>query len=399
MSSATVMTVTSHPLDAPCGEGHVARAPRGDSPSASGPITVGVEEELLLVDPETRDLCPLGPEVVRRAARELAGRVSTETTRYQVEIRTDPHTCLVDASEQLRATRSAVARAAADHGLRLISTGSPVLPQPSPLQVTPGDRYAHTIATYRFMGNEATICACHIHIGIPDPDEAVGVSNHLRPWLPTLSALAANSPYWAGQDTGYASWRAMICGRLPVAGPPPYFESSAHFEELVQGLIAVGAVTDRAGLFWDVRPSHHVPTLEVRVCDALLVPEDTILLTAVVRALAATALHAVRSGVPAPRPAAEMLRAAGWRAARDGLAGEGVDLATGRLVPQTELVHRLLTLIAPALRHHRDLDLVRTQWTRLLAEGNGSDRQRAAFARRSSLHGVVDHLISSTCPA
>ncbi|MVO85546.1 YbdK family carboxylate-amine ligase [Streptomyces sp. p1417] len=397
MASPPPDEASSNHLLAPAG-GTAPSSRSSDPARGRAPLTVGIEEELLLVDPVSRAVSPRGPEVARSVAGELGGRVGTELTRYQVELRTDPHTGLAAAGEQIRASRAALVRAAARHGLRVASSGTPVFGQASPLPVTPGPRYARSVATFRALDDEQSTCACHIHVGLPDPRDAVQVSNHLRPWLPTLTALAANSPYWAGQDTGYDSWRATCWGRWPVAGPPPYFESPAHFDELVHGLVEAGAVMDRSGLYWDIRPSHHVPTLEVRVADAALTAGDTVLLAALVRALTTAALHAVRTGEPAPRPAPEMLRAACWRAARDGLTGDGIDPVTGGLVPQTELVERLLARVAPALRRHGDLDLTREQWARLRAEGNGAERQRAAFRRRSSLHDVVDYVVSVTSP-
>ncbi|WP_078630163.1 glutamate--cysteine ligase [Streptomyces roseochromogenus] len=368
------------------------------SSHAQAPLTVGIEEELLLVDPLTRTLSPQGPEVVSEAAGELGDRAGTELTRYQVELRTDPHTCLKEAADQIRSTRTVAARAAARLGLRVASTGTPVLGQTAPVPITPGARYAHSAAHFRALDDEQTACACHIHVGLPDPRDAVYASNHLRPWLPTLIAFSANSPFRDGQDTGYASWRTTTWGRWPVAGPPPYFESPAHFNDLVDTLLNTEALIDRGGLYWDIRPSHHLPTLEVRVADAALTPDDTLMLAAVVRALTATALSFVQAGEPAPRPAPEVLRAACWRAARDGLVGTGIDPLTGHLVAQTTLVERLLHTIAPALRQHDDLDRVRKQWQRLRGEGTGADRQRAAYRQRSSTHDVVDYITSATCP-
>ncbi|MDK1348373.1 glutamate--cysteine ligase [Streptomyces sp. 378] len=372
-----------------------------DLDSAPGPVpeplTVGIEEELLLIDPVTRTPSPHGPRLVGEATGELGDRISTELTRYQVELRTDPHTRLKEADDQIRSARTTAARAAARLGLRIASTGTPVHGRTAPVPVTPGARYARSVAHFRALDDEQIVCACHIHVGLPDPRDAVHVSNHLRPWLPTLTALTANSPFWAGRDTGYASWRTTTWGRWPVAGPPPYFESPAHFDDLVHTLLEAEALIDRGGLYWDVRPSHHLPTIEIRVADAALTPDDTLLLTAVVRALTATALAAVRAGDTAPRPAPEVLRAACWRAARDGLSGSGIDPLTGDLVSQAALVEELLNTIAPALRRHEDLDLVREQWRRLRTEGNGADRQRAAHRPRSSTQDVVDHILSATC--
>ncbi|MGW0607732.1 carboxylate-amine ligase [Streptomyces sp. NPDC002640] len=386
----------------PCGEtvaaDVLAPARTFGSSSISAPLSVGVEEELLLVDPLTRHLSPQGPEVAREAAGDLGDRAGTELTQYQIELRTDPHTCLKEAAEQILSTRTAAARAAARLGVRLASTGTPVLGQATPVPITPGARYARSAAHFRALDDEQSACACHIHVGLPDPADAVHVSNHLRPWLPALIALSANSPFKDGHDTGYASWRTTTWGRWPVAGPPPYFESPAHFDDLVHTLINTEALIDRGGLYWDIRPSHHLPTIEIRVADAALTPDDTLTLTAVVRALTANALEHIHTKEPAPRPAPEILRAACWRAARDGLTGTGIDPLTGRLVAHTTLVETLLHTITPALHRHNDIDHIREQWQRLRAQGTGADRQRAAYRKRASLHDVVDYTISATCP-
>ncbi len=385
--------------------GAEGRLPVGFDPcrataAAPDPLTVGVEEEYLLVDPMTREVSPQGLKVVEQAASlGLGERVTPELTCYQVEVRTEPHTAMKDLGEQIRSARAIVAAAADRQDLRVISSGSPVLGPSGPLLISEGSRYAESIAAFRALDDEQIACACHIHVGMSDPACALRVSNHLRPWIPALIALSANSPYWSGRDTGYASWRTMTWARWPIAGPPPYFESLAHFDDLVSHSIETGAVLDRAGLYWDIRPSSHVPTLEFRVADAASTADETLLLAAIVRAMAATALKAIDEGEAAPRPRPEMLRAACWRAARDGLAGEGVDLPTGSLVPAPALIEQLLTWIQPALRRHGDLDLVRAGWSRLRADGNGADRQRAAYRRRTSIPDVVDHLIASTTPS
>ncbi|MGI5467157.1 carboxylate-amine ligase [Streptomyces sp. CA-132043] len=366
------------------------RAGRG-----GGRLTVGAEEEYLLVDPVSRALSPAAEKVVAEAGSELGDRVTTEVTRYQVEVRTDPHTRLADFADQVRSMRRTVARAAARHGLSVISTGTPVLAHPMPPPLTEGRRYAESAARFGALDDEQSVCASHFHVGVPDVETALHVSNHLRPWLPTLIALAANSPYWQGHDTGHASWRTVTWARWPAAGPPPYFASRAHFEDLIADLTATGAVMDRGGLYWDIRPSHHLPTLEVRVADAVCTAQDTLLLAAVVRALVATALADIEAGTPPFRPQPEMLRSACWRAAHDGLAGSGVDLHTRRLVPAALLIEHLLKRLAPALQRHGDLDSVRTGWARLRADGNGADRQRAAYRTRRSLTDVIDHLVNA----
>ncbi|HZF87840.1 glutamate--cysteine ligase [Streptomyces sp.] len=360
----------------------------------TGPVTIGVEEEYLLVDPVSRQVSTEADKVVASAAAELGDRVTTEITRYQIEVRTDPHTSLTDLADQLMETRNAVARAAAGLGLRIVSSGTPVLGQHIPTPISPGSRYAQSVATFRALDDEQSACACHVHVGVPDETTALLLSNHLRPWLPVLIALTANSPYWNAQDTGYASWRTMTWCRWPVAGPPPYFESRAHFQDLVGSLARAGALIDRGGLYWDIRPSHHVPTLEVRIADAAPTVADTVLLAGCVKGLATTALSAIRQARPAPRPRPEMLRAACWRAARDGLSGDTADPHTGRLEPARTHVERLWRALPPALSAEEGTLLDAAQ-ARLRAQGNGAHRQRAAYRRRQHLPDVVDHLIQT----
>ncbi|MFD5570341.1 carboxylate-amine ligase [Streptomyces cadmiisoli] len=367
-----------------------AAGPPGDGGAADAP-TVGAEEEYLLVDPVTRAVSPEAGKVVAAASAELGNLVTTEITRYQVEVRTDPHTSLADFAAQIRSLRSAVSRAAADNGLAVVSSGTPVLEHPLPPPVTDGRRYARSVARFGALDDEQSVCACHLHVAMPDLDTALMVSNHIRCWLPVVVALSANSPFWQGRDTRYASWRTMTWARWPAAGPPPHFASRAHFEDLVADLIDSETVLDRGGLYWDIRPSHHVPTLEIRAADAAATTEDLVLLAAVVRALVAMALTDVAAGVQPARPDAGTLRSACWRAARDGLTGRGLDLGSRRLTPMTALVDRLLAHIRPALERHGDLHTVTAGWKRLRALGNGAVRQRTA-GRRSPVD-AVDHLI------
>ncbi|WP_433323759.1 carboxylate-amine ligase [Spirillospora sp. CA-294931] len=353
-------------------------------------LRFGVEEEYFVVDPGSRSVVPRAGDVVRRAAETLGERASTELISFLAEAKTSPCDDLDKMTEQIRAMRAAMAGAAADEGVRLAATGSPVLGELTPAPISAGARYADSLATYRGLDDEQCICSCHVHVEMPDRAKAVRVSNHLRPWLPTLLAMAANSPYWAGRDTGHACWRAMSWARWPVAGPPPYFESLAHYEHLVGTLLGCGALMDTATIFWDVRPSERLPTLEVRLGDVALTADEAALFAALVRALVQVCLSAVEAGDPGPNPTPEVLRAAYWLAARDGLAGTGVDVLTGRPASFRELAGGLVDHAAPALRDHGDLDRV-TEGLRALADrGTGAERQRAAYRGRGLLSDVVD---------
>ncbi|OIK03674.1 glutamate--cysteine ligase [Streptomyces monashensis] len=362
-------------------------------------MTVGVEEEFLLVDPRTRLLMPVAAPVIATAEARLDDRVAPELTRYQVETRTDPHRDLGALTEQLYAHRLHLSRAASAHGAGLVSSGTPVLSPTGAPPFMPGDRYERSARAFGALDEEQVCCACHVHVGMDSREEAVQVSNHLRAWIAVLIAVAANSPLWGGRDTGHASWRTVCWARWPAAGPPPYFESADHYDDLVATLIGTGVVLDAGGIYWDIRPSHHLPTLEVRVADAALTVDDTVLIAALVRAAAATALAEVRAGRPAPRPDPHLLRAASWHSAREGLTGTALDPVSRLRTPSSRRMHSLLAWIRPALARHGDTALFDSLLSRLDLHGTGAVQQRAALRQRRRPTDTVDYLIAHTLTA
>ncbi|MEU6077814.1 glutamate--cysteine ligase [Micromonospora sp. NPDC047074] len=357
---------------------------------------LGVEEEFLLVDPVSRRVVPGAESVVGRAAARLGSRVSGEITTLHVETKTDPTSSVRGLVDQLAEARRVVAECAAVDGLGIVATGTPVLPGATAPPVTQGPRQERGTATFRGLHDELAICAVHVHVELPDREQALLVSNHLRAHLPLLIALTANSPYWEGRDSGYASWRSVIWSRWPVAGPPPRFTSVAHYERVVEMLSAAGAVVDPGTLFWDIRPSVTHPTLEVRVMDVPVSVWESGLVAALVRALVVRASAAVERGDPGPELPGEWLRAAYWRAARDGLEGALPQVGTGRLRPAREVLGEVVAGLGPVLRAVGDEELVRGWVGRLLAGGGGAVRQRAAAGRRGRLADVVDFLVAET---
>ncbi|MEV7088751.1 glutamate--cysteine ligase [Streptomyces sp. NPDC093085] len=392
-------------MSAPQGVGvpRSAGAPRAAGGGGAGGrgarLTVGVEEEFLLVDPGTRVPVALAGPVVGTARQRLGGLVAPELTRYQVETRTEPHRRMDALAEQLYVNRLYVSRAAAAHGAGVVATGTPVLPPAGAMAFMPGERYERSARRFGALDEEQVCCACHVHVGMASREEAVLVSNHLRPWIAVLTATAANSPLWDGRDTGHASWRSLCWARWPAAGPPPYFDSAAHYDDAVATLVSSGVVLDPAGIYWDIRPSHHLPTLEIRLADAGLTVDDTVLFAALVRAAAATALDAVRAGRPAPRPDPHLLRAASWRGAREGLTGALLDPVSRQLTPSWRRMRHLLTWIQPALARHGDTALADRLISRLTLHGTGSVRQRAALRRRRQPADTVDYLLAHTLSA
>jgi carboxylate-amine ligase len=232
----------------------------------------------------------------------------------------------------------------------------------------------------------------HVHVDIADDEEGVRVIDGLRPWLPLLTALSANSPNAAGHDTGYASWRHQVWSRWPSAGSAEPYGSAAAYRQVAADLIRLGAALDPGMLYFDARLSEAYPTVEIRVADTCTDVEDALLVVALVRALVETL--AVQGEPAAVR--SDLLRAAGWRASRYGVSGDLVHPLTWDVVPATVALRVLVEHVGPALDRAGDTGRVESGLARLSATGNGARRQRAAYERTGDLRGVVDDLVGRT---
>jgi carboxylate-amine ligase len=363
-------------------------------PSGFDMPTLGVEEEFLVVDPGSGRPVPAAAGVLDLANR-LGADLQPELTRVQVESNTPVCRTPREVREHLLSARATGSVAARQAGARLLAAGVP-LTGPMGQPFSGSDRYRRIGEDYGMLAAEHGVCGCHGHVAVPDRETAVQVSNHLRPWLPVLLALTANSPIHHGVDTGYASWRSVLVSRWPCSGAPPYFTSAEHYDAVVDMLVGSGAVLDRGMVYWDVRPSEHLPTVEVRVSDVPATVDESVLLAVLVRALVTTAVGAIRRGERALPVTGEALRAAYWRAAHDGIEGEGIDLFTHRRVPTAELLHRLIGHVRPALRRTGELRTVNALLAEVLRNGNGAVRQRQAFERRGRLADVVALLTRDT---
>ncbi|MEV0006467.1 glutamate--cysteine ligase [Micromonospora sp. NPDC050980] len=375
--------------------------PRPPTATATTPttLTLGVEEEFLLLDPVTGESMPVADRV-RDALRGTAREQSRQEFRHSmVEMVTPVSPDLAALREHLVALRRAASRAADAVGARLVAVGA--TPVCEAHRTVPDERRYHDMSR-RFgpVAHDPAVCGCHVHVGVPDRELAVQVCNHLRPWLPVVQALTTNSPLHDGRDTGHASWRSMQLERWPSIGPTPHFDSAADYDATVRDLITAGIMLDAAMVYWYARPSAAYPTVEVRVGDVCPTVDDTVLVAALVRALVATAIDEIGAGVTAPRIRDCLVAAAHWRAAHDGVDGELVDLRTGRPRPAWDLVDDLIDTVAPALRRHGDLDLAVREVDRLRRIGTGATRQRRIMADTGGdVRAVLEHLAAQTVAA
>jgi carboxylate-amine ligase len=355
-------------------------------------VAVGVEEEFHTVSLNTRRLTAEADRILEQLP---AGRFSAELHQSVVEANSRPHVRLADLAEDLAALRREGVAAAQRLGLGLVAAGTVPIADPDEGRVTSDPRYEHMQDEYQMLVREQMICGAQVHVDVADRDLAVLVAHRMAPLLPALLALSVSSPFWLGTDTGYASYRALIWRRWPTTGAPVGFASAAEYDQTVADLVRSGVITDPGMIYFDARPSAHLPTLELRICDACPCLADVVLLAGLFRALVIRETSAVVAGrAPMPvRP--ELLAAATWRAARSGLEGQLVDPTTALPVPARKLVGQLLTSLRPALEAAGDWELVAELAGSALARGSSAARQRAAYAR-GGLQQVVDLLIKET---
>ena len=370
-------------------------SPTSAAPISSSPLTLGVEEEFQIVDAHTGALASRAEEVLEEVAirgrSPGLGTVVMELPLSQVETVTGVCRSLAEVRAAVTGLRRIVADAAAARGLGVLASASPPLGDPGAQRLATAERYAPIVTRSAHLGRDQFIAGMHVHVGVDTPDLRVAVVDGLRAWLPVLTAVSANSPFWFGTDTGFDSYRTVHWRRWPVAGPPPRTRDSAGWGAAVSALVAAGAIPDASFAYWDVRVATRHPTVEVRCADVQGSVDDVVALAGLVRGLAAAVLDDVAAGREPLDPPQDVLRYASWHAARYGLEAELVHPRTGILAPAHGVVGDLLAMVAPALHRHGDAAAVSAAVGHTLSAGNGARRQRAA-RERGGLAGVVAEL-------
>ena len=373
----------------------------GAGGAGAGRRTFGIEEELLLVDPSKGEAVPMAGELLNLYVRPLkagAGPVLTaEFQQEMIEVVTPPHATLDALHKDIVAGRSIAHQAAEDVGVRVAALGTSPLPaDPHPVQLR---RFKAMMEEYGLTAREQLTCGCHIHVSVESHEEAVAVLDRMRNWLPVLIALSANSPFWHGKDSGYASYRSQVWNRWPSAGPLEILGTPDAYHQLVHDMVSTGVALDEGMIYFDARLSRHYPTVEIRVADVCLRPENTVLLAGIARGLVDTAAREWREGIEPVAVPAALLRLAGWKASRWGLRGELLDPQTHRPAPALAVVNSLLNHIRGALEDMGDLQRVEELVDSVLANGTGAVRQMEVLHRTGDLEQVVQDASNCTVSA
>jgi carboxylate-amine ligase len=368
---------------------------------ASDPFTLGVEEEYMLLDPESFDLVQ-HIEMVLDAIQgdELAGRLNAELMQSVLEIATPVCRTAGDVMRELETLRGYVRDVARGQGLRVGAAGTHPFSLFERQRITAKDRYHALIDQLQYVARRELIFGMHIHVAVDDPDKAIQVVNGLLPHLAPLLALSASSPFWRGEPTGLASSRQIVFSAFPRSGPPPRFRDYEDYASVVGQLERTGCIADYTHIWWDIRPHPKWGTVEVRICDAVTRLDDAVAIAAYCQALVKQLSERYDAGEEIPTYHRILTSENKWLAARYGLDAPVMDLTTGSRIrtPLAKLVRRTLRDLEPHARElgsERELEGVAA----LVGRGNSAERQLRVYNANRDIVEVVRAIADATEPA
>ena len=365
----------------------------------TGPsYTIGVEEELMIVDGDTLDLAS-SIEGLLEALADVPkeGEIKPELMESVCEIATEPCRDTREAGFQLRALRRLAQQAATERGLAIGSSGTHPFAMWEDQRVVAQPRYRDLIADLQFVARQEIIFGIHVHVGLDDPDKAVHVANGMRVHVPLLLALSANSPFWRGQVTGLESTRTPIFRAFPRVGIPPRYEDFADWSARMDFMVESKVIRDYTYQWYDVRPHPNFGTVEIRAMDSQTRVEHTLGIAALIQAMVKELAEHFEAGKELSRYPYEMLDENKWIAARHGLEGELVDLPKRDRVPVEELARRVMERVRPhaeQLGSVEDFDALGD----ILENGTGAARQHKVYDANHDLREVVREVVDATSP-
>jgi carboxylate-amine ligase len=356
------------------------------------PFTIGIEEELMILDAESLELVNAIETLLEPAP---SGEIKPELMESVLEVSTEPCANTAEAGEQLRALRKQVTQTAATKNLAIGAAGTHPFAMWEDQRIVARPRYRDLISALRFVARQELIFGVHVHVGVDDPDKAIHIANGMRVHVPALLALSANSPFWRADATGLASTRTPIFRAFPRVGIPPTYKDWADYERRIEFMIKAKVIADYTYLWHDVRPHPNFGTVEVRVMDSQTHIEHTLGLAAMVQGLVRELSEHFEAGKQLSKYPFEMLDENKWLAARHGLEGEIVDLPNYERVPMRALARRLVDRMRD---HCRDLGSVDDldAIDDLLERGNGAARQVVVYEANHDLREVMAEIVAAT---
>ncbi len=362
------------------------------SSAAHGPFSIGIEEELMIVDSDGYDLVNAIESLLAAAPHD---EIKPELMESVLEIATKPCRDVAQAGVELRALRQQVRAVASKEGLCIGSAGTHPFAMWEDQRIVQRPRYRDLVNALRFVARQELIFGLHVHVGLDDPEKAIHVANGMRVHVPILQALSANSPFWRGDPSGLMSTRTPIFRAFPRVGIPPRYRDWAHYQAEIEFMVDSGVMEDYTYLWYDVRPHPRFGTVEIRACDAQTRVEHTLGLTALIQAMVAELADHFDAGTPLTDYPWQMLDENKWLAARHGMDGELVDLPTNERIASKALADRLLERLRPYAQDLGGADALDGVQD-LLDRGTGAHRQVVVYEANHDLKEVMREIVEAT---
>ncbi len=359
-------------------------------------LSIGIEEEYQIVDPNTRELRSYISEILDQGRLVLREQVKAELHQSVVEIGTTVCRTPAEARTELVRLRREVIKLAAKNGLKIVAAGTHPFSSWLTQEITRLERYLGVKEDMQDLAQQLLIFGTHVHIGIEDRDFLVDAMNVARYMMPHILCLSTSSPFWMGRNTGLKSYRSIIFRQFPRTGIPPVFGSWADVAALVDTLVSTNSVPDGTKLWWDIRPNWRFPTLEIRICDVCTRVDEAICVAAILQALVAKLWKLRRDNMTFRVYPAALIEENKWRAVRYGLDGKLIDFGKQQELPARDLIRELLEwFLRDTIDELGSRNEVEFAY-RILEDGTSADRQLATFQQTGDLKAVVDQLIRET---
>src|SRR5436305_11814571 len=359
-------------------------------------LTLGIEEEYQIIDPNTRELRSYITEILEEGRLILLEQIKPELHQSMVEVgSTVCHTPAELRTELIRLRRT-IMELAAKNGLKIVAAGTHPISSWMEQEITPRERYMGVKQDMQELAQRLLIFGTHVHVGIEDREFLIDAMNVVRYLLPHVLCLSTSSPFWMGRNTGLKSYRSIIFSNFPRSGIPRAFQSWSDYTYLVDTLVHTNTIPDGSKIWWDVRPNHSYPTLEFRICDVCTRVDEAICMAALFQAIIAKLWKLRRDNMTFRVYPMDLIEENKWRAVRYGLDGKLLDLGKQREVPVRDLIHELIDWflrdVIDELGTRKEIEYA----YKILEGGSSADRQLKTFTHTGTTRTVVDQLVRET---
>ncbi len=359
-------------------------------------LTIGIEEEYQIVDPNTRELRSYISQILEEGRLILLEQIKPELHQSMVEVGSTVCRTPAELRTELIRLRRTIIELAAKNGLKIVAAGTHPISSWQEQEITPRERYMGVKQDMQELAQRLLIFGTHVHVGIEDREFLIDAMNVVRYLLPHILCLATSSPFWMGRNTGLKSYRSIIFSNFPRSGIPRTFQSWSDYTYLVDTLVHTNTIPDGSKIWWDVRPNHSYPTLEFRICDVCTRVDEAICMAALFQAIIAKLWKLRRDNMTFRVYPTELIEENKWRAVRYGLDGKLIDFGKQEEVPARDLIRELIEWflgdVIDELGSRQEIEYA----YRILQEGSSADRQLATYKQTNDLHAVVDQLIKET---